>query len=686
MGLGAFGINLLLTARFVIFLRLFGRIGVSFYTDPKTDVHSAGEKDLTASSQMLAFMSTAMLLLLAMCQAPSCCDGQSIRVTDVDAITMKNAAPLQTGDTNFRTTGNSAQGVMREDDDDDAADSEDVVSSQYVEQAPKFSHNLTGTTEGNVRVHHLHENRVVTNSSEMLRNGLNGARVLSPSALIHMNGSQSSSSVEREEEKLRNATVKLVTWLRNRLRKRLEEVATLEQEMEAEKILLENLQANITDTAAARSDEIRLKIKAQKKLTDFRRNSEEPERQLVLIQSQTTTLSDKLAHMGEVYNSLAEKHRRIRGKLHAAGFSHWLEARGKEYMPQTAVGVLSKSMELFEPLSHGIEKAAELDHSIAQGVESIMPMARDNFIVKVFEDMLMLIPIVPIFVVICKLLHTIHSISVLHIVMYVATAFCAESVLLLFVSLCLGREPLRAMQESNEALLIAGIFTNLILFIVYIFAQGLIAGLRSSRVETLQIVLGVAIGFHCYHTVFRPAMINGRITTSGASYLMYATNFCFVIYEKKRVLNVQIPYEEEINEFLLWIESWFWETVDAMRNIFYDRSQELDLYSEGTSDLCPSEFSLVDESHELQRGKQISNQWDAGGDAPRMRGRRNYEKWTGTKITTNFRNFHSNLFGIMNNAGTKGPAENTTASKCSQQDALNVSKSDCSSVYGSCKG
>lgn len=648
------------------------------------DVQSGKEK--TASSEMAAFTSLVMLLVLAVCQAPFWCNGQYIRVTDIDTITTKNATQLQNGATKSRATGNSIHDIMEDDGDDEVADSEDGVGNQFEKQKPESSLHLTKKTGSNASVRGLHGDRGVAYSGENLQYGANGTQILSPRALFQTNGSRQNSPVEREEEKLRNATIKLVMWLRNRLRRRLEEVATLEQEMEAEKILLENLQFNITDTTAARSDEIRLKIKAQKKLTDFRKNSEKPERQLLLVQSQTKTLSDKLAHLGEVYNSLAEKHRIIREKLHAAGFSHWLEARGKEYMPLTAVGVLSKSIELFEPLSHGLEKAVEFDHNIAHGVEIVVPMARDNFIVKVFEDILMLIPIVPIFVVTCKLLRTIHSVSVLHIVMYVATAFCAESMLLLFVSLCLGRGPLQTMQASNEPLLIAGIFINLILFIAYIFAQGLVTVLRSSRVETLQLVLGAAIGFHCYYAIFRPAMINGKITASGVSYLMYATNFCLVIYEKKRILNVKTPYEEEINELLLRVESWFWETIDAMRNVFYDRDQELDLYSDGTSDLCPSEYSLMDERSKMQKGRQISNQHDAREDVPRVRGRRNYERWTRTRITTDLRHFHSNLIGTTNNAGTEGPAENTTGAESQERDTLYVSKSDCSSAYGSCKG
>lgn len=636
-----------------------------------------------------------MLLLLALCQAPCCCHGQSIKVTDLNKIVTKNPTQLHTVNSISQKKGSAAESIVAKDSnkehttgskgviDENAGDSEDDINDQFDEQTYVPSLNAARMTDNDDETRELPGNTDVSDPNRISRDKANNNQARPPSVQGQPRDSQLSSPVEREEEKLRNATVKLVMWLRNRLRKRLEEVATLEKEMETETILLESLQNNITDTASARKDEIRMKIKAQKRLTDFRRNTEEPERQLLLVQSQTKTLSDKMAQLGEIYNSLAEKHRMIREKLHAAGFSHWLEARGKEYMPRTAVGVLSKSVELFEPLSQGLGKAVNLDQNIAYGVESIVPIARNNIIVKVFEDVLMLIPIIPVFVVICKLVQTMHKLSVLHIVMYIATAFCAESVLLLLVSLCLGREPLQATQESHECLLITGLFINLILFVVYIFIQGLIAVLRSSRVEILQTVLAVAIGYHCYQTVFRPAVISEKINTTGVGYMMYIINFSLVIYEKKKTLNVQTPYEEEINELLLCVESWFWETVDAIRNVFHDRQQEVDSCSEGTSDLCPSEFSLMNGHDEMQKGGGPQSINDMKGGVLPMRGRRNYERWARAKIMTNSRHFHSNLFGVTNNTDTRR-AENTTSFE-SQRGNIPMSKSDCSSLYGSCK-
>lgn len=629
-------------------------------------------------------------------------DAQGIKVSDLQSY-MTNHKNAVAGPASQRAPYDPEQGPLEEEGKEGTLPSADHALQPTLPKHDEYKE-TAGPIEPvhpNPSPHSLTSHNVNTDAAPTLE-------VYNRSFAINAKGSRSASQVEREEEKLRNATVKLVMWLRNRLRKRLEEVANLERDMDTEKIVLQNLQLNITNTTAAREDEIRLKLRNQKRLTAFRRRVEEPEKQLMLIQSQTKKLSDKLAHLGEVYNNLAEKHRAIFEKLHAAGLSHWLETRGKEYMPATAVGVLSKSIELFEPVSEGIERVVELDDKIAREVEAVVPLERTNLIVEALEDLVMLMPMIPVFLLMYRLMLRIHRLSVLHVVMYFATAFCTEAVLLLFASLCLGREPLRTMQQSHESLLVAGILINVLLYAAYLMTQFLIAVLKTSRFEILQTVLGIAVGYHCFQTVFRPAVLNEPVAATEMSYMMYILNFCLVIYEKKTVLKIDIPYEEEVNDFLISIESWFWETVEAMSNVFREKRAEMDTYSESTaSELCFSEYTAVTES-DAKRGVEQMGKEETGGTnnwaraeeavsplrgarAPDavlpLRGRRSYDQWSRARLMTRAQVYHSNRVDIMGQPCTLQGSEVAVSqlARDADQVTLDCSKSEGSSVYGSCR-
>lgn len=497
--------------------------------------------------------------------------------------------------------------------------------------------------------------------------------------------------VEKEEEKLRNATVKLVLWLRNRLRKRLEDVARMEEATETEKVLLRNLNQTILNTTAARSVEIRLKLETQKKLSDFRRKSEQPEHQLLSVQNRAKKLSDQLAILGETYNVLAMKHRKLRDKLRSSGFSHWLDARGKEYMPATAVGVLSKSTELFSPLAEGVERAVQLDKELAEEVEGlVLQLPQRSLLGKVLEDLVMLLPLLPMLLLVCKLLQTFNRLSVLHLAMYVATAFMTEAALLLLGSACLGREALRALQMAHGRLLLGGVFLNATMYVGYMMTQLLITMLRFSRVELAQSLLGVAVGSQYYNTLFRPCVTDTPVTITVLSHLMMAVNFGLVTYEKKRVLNVHVAWEEKINGVLVGLETWICETADAIAGMFRDYGGDIDLCSDGVNggtEHSDSRASTDGRGSITARRSRSA----CGGSQTRRKGqedlpkrasiphrlrtslvahppatpRPTYGRWAGARIITSARQFSSR--------------------ESPEQRRMQQSESECSVAYDSCR-
>lgn len=484
-------------------------------------------------------------------------------------------------------------------------------------------------------------------------------------------------SVEDEEEKLRNATINLVTWLRNRLRKRLNDITMLEAKMQTENFLLRKLNESIVNKTSERGNEIRIKLHNQKKLSEFRRFSDEPEKQLLAVQTQTKKLSDQLAHLGKIYNSLAERRRKLRERLHEAGFSHWLGTRGKEYLPDTAVGVLSKSTELLQPFSQGIEQAVNLDRKLVTRIEGTIPnLSKRSFFGRVVEEFLMLLPIIPMLFVLCKMLHTMHKLSIVHLVMYKAVGFLLESGLLLLVSAFLGRETIGALHDSkNSKALIVGLFINAVMYCGYIFTQVLISVLQPSRSEMLQTILGLAVGYHYFWSVFRPVMLNEKVSVTAIGHLMSTVNFGLVAYEKMRFLKLRAPYEDQITTLLLSLESWIWETKEAMSNVFYEGTTEMDMFSDG-SDTSLSDIS--DEAYVVSMEKTHIPTTQEPKVIGTSSARCGYGRWTGGRILTGERQHNARFKSDQQQVPSIGQ------SRSRQRTPFTRSESTCSTAYGSC--
>lgn len=375
--------------------------------------------------------------------------------------------------------------------------------------------------------------------------------------------------IEEEETKLKIQTVKLVKWLRNRLRKRLEEVANLESDMETERILLENLNKTISGTSVERQKEIRLKLENQKKLKSFHKTIHEPDGQIEQVEEEKNRLSDQLARITRTYETLAKVDKDLRTKLHSAGLSHWLEARGREYMPETAVGVLSKSAEVLEPVTQGIEKAYEIDNQLLGEVEGMVPvLAKQSILSKVLADFALLIPFLPLFVFFCKAARLMDKLSILHVVFYIAAGLTLEMLNLVIISAAIGQEALRACQISNERILSAGVLVHLAILLGLLGAQVVICILRTYQMEIVQVVMCFVVLYHFWQHVFVPAMVGHTITTTVAATVGYAIVFAFITLQKKDMLDLHTPYDAQVSKAWAAAVQWIHETTHAIRNVF----------------------------------------------------------------------------------------------------------------------
>lgn len=491
----------------------------------------------------------------------------------------------------------------------------------------------------------------------------------------------SSISVQKEEEKLRHASVKLVMWLRNRLRKRLNDVARLEGDMQAERIVLQNLNESIVETASAREHQIRVKITTQKKISEFEQEKEEPEKQLLSIQDTTKKLSDQLATLGENYNFLGERRRKLQKQLREAGFSHWLDMRGKEYLPATAVGVLARSTELFEPLYRDLREAMLLDWRLASTVEGLIPsLAEQSLLRNVIEEFLMLLPTIPLIMAWGKACQKLYSLSIIHAIMYEAIGFTVEFCILFCSSVFLGREIIGYLSLSKYSKFVtAVVFMNTILYIGYVFSQILVSVLDGSKYEVFQTILSFSVGYHYYGVVFRPLMLNEKVQVTAIGHLLSVLAFGLVAYEKKKKLLLKAPLEDELNELFLSMENWGLETFEAMKSIFFENDRQAESSPQEEIQCVHWPSKLYEAGFPTPRKVSVNPKRLGAAQGPALP-RPGYGRWTGARTATGFRNVSSAAL-----QGLRGQIPHITSSSSRHRTPFTNSESRNSTVYGSCE-
>lgn len=432
-----------------------------------------------------------------------------------------------------------------------------------------------------------------------------------------------SSKIDEEEDKLRFQTNKLVKWLRNRLRKRLEDVADLEHEMQTEEIVLRNLNESIAVTATQREDEIRLKLENQKRLKNFQHTISEPNKQIQEAATEKDKLAEQLAQITRTYEALAQVHKDLNSKLLSAGLSHWLETRGKEYMPETAVGVLSKSVDILSPVTNSIEKAYEMDNLFVEEVESVVPvLAKKSILSKVIEDLAMLLPLLPMFVIWYRLVQIFDSLSILHIVFYTSAALLAELLIIVLMSVYVGHEALHVCQTTNELFLSGGLLINFAVILGLLCAQTMICILRPFQSELLQLMLTAVVVQHFWRHVFVPVMVGHSVTTTVAANVGYILVLGFICHHKKEVLDWQTPYDAQIAKAWTAAADWTRETAQAMGNVFHESSSRLRQKGEDVRSVDSA--SMTDDSSDSEIYTVSSVSQPVGANVPTSPAARNF--------------------------------------------------------------
>lgn len=371
--------------------------------------------------------------------------------------------------------------------------------------------------------------------------------------------------MEREEMKVKAATLKLVIWLRNRLRKRLVEARGLESDMRNEKERIANLTRDQTRIADERQAEIRSKIEQQKRLVKFRRQSAGPEEQMRIVRQQNTKLELQLHGLEDTYRSLVVTYHQVEQKVRQAGFSHWLDSRGKRYMPETAVGVLSKSTELIDPVIHGLGKAVEMDQEIANEVDGLVPVPHSRLFAGVLSDLLVLVPVVPILAVGWRFTSSMHGLSLAHHILLLSAVIACQSLANFLISLIVAEEAFSFFQRENEPIMVGILFLTGGLYLVYCSLLFLDLMVRGRSATLVQLVLASAGTAYFYATVFRLAVLDHAITFPALGHAVYGVLGLLAMTETNRDLKLNIPLQHDLDYVIHVCTSWLRETAAAMR-------------------------------------------------------------------------------------------------------------------------
>jgi hypothetical protein len=361
------------------------------------------------------------------------------------------------------------------------------------------------------------------------------------------------------------ATLKLVHWLRNRLRKRLKEIADLEGALATAEHAAANLAADQKRVAADREREIQLKIEGQKALAEFRRNAAEPDDQLRIVGEQTRKLERQLADMSATYDALAKVQAEMEGKMRSAGFSHWLDARGQRYMPETAVGVLAKSAEILDPVVAGIGRAVAMDAELAAEVEQLVPIAHSPLVSGVVSDIFVLVPVIPMLALAGRVSYSMHGLTALHYIFYLSWVFAVQCAGCFLVSLALAEEAIHYFQRTNEPAMIGVLFATAGLYTCFTFLHALVALVHSTPHNLAHLVAVNGIGYYFYTSVFRPAVLDRPADFPVLTHAAHAVAFLYIATARNAALQLDVPLQHELRALFGAAHAWLDETADAMR-------------------------------------------------------------------------------------------------------------------------
>lgn len=382
------------------------------------------------------------------------------------------------------------------------------------------------------------------------------------------------SSVDIEEEKVKVATKKLVIWLRNRLRKRLGEVADIEGNLTQTDHEVAHLIEGEKRVGVEREEEIKRKIDSQKKLVDFRLKSAEPDDQIRIVTEQTKKLEQQLEGVTKTYNDLASMHAQLQQKIREAGFSHWLDTRGVLYMPETAVGVLAKSAEVLEPMVAGLSRAVSLDRELASNVEALIPKPTLSPVVTgVVSDIFIIAPVIPIFGLIVRVSFSVQGFTVSHYIFFLCAMFAAQSAACMVLSALLAEEALHYYQRNNEPLMIAGLFATAGIYAGLIFLQTLLSVVDSTAQNLAHLVLFNGLGLFFYSRVFRPAVLSQPTNFPVLLYPMLVILFLYIMTGRNEQLRLPMPFQDALRQLFTWSSDYLKETAEAMQiSLLGDRS------------------------------------------------------------------------------------------------------------------
>lgn len=379
------------------------------------------------------------------------------------------------------------------------------------------------------------------------------------------NATENIGNVEKEELKVKTATQKLVLWLRNRLRKRLGELAELEDALKKLEHVAVEFEASKERVETERDAKIKKKVSSQKELASFRLQLVEPDVQLRIVDDQAKKLEQKMIDMKKTYDGLGKMQAELESKLREAGFSHWLEARGQEYLPETAIGVLSKSTEILEPVIEGIGRAVSIDHDLARDFDGIVPIIHSPLVTGVVSDIFVLVPLIPVLALAGRISFSVHRMTIVQFIFYISAAFSAQCFGCFIVSISLGEEAIQYFLKTNEPAVIGSLFLTAGLYSCFCFLHLLTALVHSTKRNIAHLLFVNGIGFFFYVHVFRRAVLNQGIKVPIAMHVVLCVLFLFIMTDRNASLGIEFPFQKAMQQALEDLYDWLDETFEAMK-------------------------------------------------------------------------------------------------------------------------
>ncbi|PXF49795.1 hypothetical protein BWQ96_00447 [Gracilariopsis chorda] len=235
---------------------------------------------------------------------------------------------------------------------------------------------------------------------------------------------------------------------------------------------------------------------------------------------------------------------------------HDLVERHARTLPDAMAGALRKGAAVVVPFFDYLAVAADTNNRLVDHVGSeidrftYVNLSSSPFLSGILYYCILLVPLLSVIGLLQRVLVSSTKITVSACLFYSNLYFIFMCVVNVFASLVLHQDPLRIWSKRYET---SFVVANLVLAAYYMWHTAMLAlqtALSFDKGTLSQLVGTITVGIHYYVFAWRKVFTDSPPAMYAFNYMMYATIFCFILYDRYSRMNSRQLNENGLLRFI----------------------------------------------------------------------------------------------------------------------------------------